>query len=190
MTRMTVMEVGFKLDHNTGNIIATLIDNPLHPISNRRQEIVVLPGAFYRILPHIDRRSIAGRTDITVNEAADLGFVVPNSPNTVTYRRCTVNHVIDPDDAHLFSAILATSDIAILYDHTLPGRVEIARVKPTQDPDIYVCDDVTIAFEWGGSLAAFADVIRQMSVFDYMAYVFYTSRDVPPVMPFLSVVSA
>lgn len=102
---------------------------------------------------------------------------------TTHYRSCTVNHVIIPDDVYTFSGILATHDTAIIFDPTRPGHVELARVKPTQTPNVYLCEDATIVFRWAGTLAEFVDKIRQMSAFEYMAYVFYTSRDVPPEMP-------
>ena len=67
---------------------------------------------------------------------------------TTHYRSCTVNHVIIPDDVYTFSGILATHDTAIISDPTRPGHVELARVKPTQTPNVYLCEDATIVFRW------------------------------------------
>ncbi|WP_339260159.1 hypothetical protein MKZ12_09840 [Paenibacillus sp. FSL R5-0713] len=108
---------------------------------------------------------------------------------TTPYPTCTVNHIIIPEDPYTFPAILATPDTAVLYDPERPGFVEIARVKPTQAPNVYLCTDATIVFQWTETPAEFADKIRNMSAFDYMTYVFYTSRDVPDVMPSPSAVA-
>ncbi|WP_153979268.1 hypothetical protein [Paenibacillus xylanilyticus] len=107
-----------------------------------------------------------------------------NTNGTLTsYPTCTVNHIIIPEDPYTFPAILATPDTAVLYDPERPGYVEIARVKPTQAPNVYLCNDATIVFQWNETPAEFVDKIRNMSAFEYMAYVFYTSFDVPEVMP-------
>ncbi|KAA8756538.1 hypothetical protein [Paenibacillus sp. UASWS1643] len=84
MEKTTVIEIGYVRDHRTGNFIVTLIDESFHPNSNRRrQQIVVLPGAFFHILTKIDRRSIANAVYVTLEQAADLGFIVSNFPTIV-----------------------------------------------------------------------------------------------------------
>lgn len=74
------LTIGYCRDSQTGNFIATWVNHAYHPSSRyRRQQIVVLPGAFFRILPRIDRRSVANCIDITAEEATALGFIV-NAP--------------------------------------------------------------------------------------------------------------
>lgn len=82
MAQTTVVQIGYVRDHRTGNFIASLV-NPTIKSNLRRQEIVVLPYAFFRILPKIDRRSIASTVNVTLEQAADLGFIVSNYPITV-----------------------------------------------------------------------------------------------------------
>lgn len=84
MAQTTVVQIGYVRDHRTGNFIVTIIDESFHPNSSRRrQQIIVLPGAFFRILPKIDRRSIASTDYVTLEQAADLGFIVSNFPLNV-----------------------------------------------------------------------------------------------------------
>ncbi|MEK4525721.1 hypothetical protein NST38_09990 [Paenibacillus sp. FSL H8-0104] len=84
MEKTTLIEIGYVRDHRTGNFIVTLIDESFHPNSNRRrQQIVVLPGAFFRILTKIDRRSIANTVYVTLEQADNLGFIVSKIPLTV-----------------------------------------------------------------------------------------------------------
>ncbi|KOY12596.1 hypothetical protein [Paenibacillus xylanivorans] len=82
MAQTTVVQIGYVRDHRTGNFIVSLV-NPAIKSNLRRQEIIVLPGAFFRILPNLDRRSIANNANVTMEQAADLGFIVSNFPTFV-----------------------------------------------------------------------------------------------------------
>lgn len=100
------------------------------------------------------------------------------------YRNCNVNY-IDPDNNEVltYNAILTSTDTVVFHDPKCPGKVEVTSVRPTADSGTYEYDGVTVMFEWSGSLAQFADKLRSMSAFDYIAYVFAPTPDVPPVMP-------
>jgi hypothetical protein len=72
------IEIGYARDRRTDNFIVTKLDYRFPATSKfRRQQIVVLPGAFFRALPHIDRRSIANVIEVTAIQLHDLGFIVP-----------------------------------------------------------------------------------------------------------------
>ncbi|MNM81801.1 hypothetical protein D3C81_938140 [compost metagenome] len=72
------IEIGYARDRRTDNFIVTRLDNRF-PARSRfhRQQIAVLPGAFFRALPDIDRRSVANVIDITREQAVQLGFILP-----------------------------------------------------------------------------------------------------------------
>ncbi|MEK5418241.1 hypothetical protein [Paenibacillus sp. FSL L8-0708] len=80
------IEIGYALDRRTGNFFVTKIDN-LFPARSRfhRQQIVVLPGAFFRALPSVNRRSVAGFIEITANQAHELGFIVREKSEVAAY---------------------------------------------------------------------------------------------------------
>lgn len=71
------IEVGYVLDRRSGNFIVTKIDT-IFPASSkfRRQQIIVLPNAFLRTLPHLDRSTVAGFIEINADQAHELGFIV------------------------------------------------------------------------------------------------------------------
>jgi hypothetical protein len=70
-------EIGFCRCARTGNYIVSWRHDPRNRVLHRRrQEIIVLPRAFFRILPQVDRRAVAGCTDATAEQLAELGFVV------------------------------------------------------------------------------------------------------------------
>lgn len=70
--------VGYCRDRRSGSFIVTWPDNPDNPsFRHRRQQISVLPGAFFRILPQLDRRTIAQSITVNYGELVALGFVVP-----------------------------------------------------------------------------------------------------------------
>ncbi|AKG35653.1 hypothetical protein VK70_14605 [Paenibacillus durus ATCC 35681] len=72
------IEIGYARDCRTGNFIVTKLNSTFHANSkHRRQQIIVLPGAFFHALPTVDRRSVANVIDITVSQAVDLGFILP-----------------------------------------------------------------------------------------------------------------
>lgn len=71
-------EIGFyRCARSTNFIVTWTVPNVPPQSRHARQQIVVLPGAFYRILPHVDRRSTAGCTYITDEQLTELGFVKP-----------------------------------------------------------------------------------------------------------------
>ncbi|MEK5181756.1 hypothetical protein [Paenibacillus odorifer] len=80
------IEIGYALDRRTGNFIVTKLDY-IFPASSkfRRQQIVVLPGAFFRALPSVDRRSVANVIEITANQAHELGFIVREKSEVAAY---------------------------------------------------------------------------------------------------------
>ncbi|OMD12025.1 hypothetical protein [Paenibacillus odorifer] len=80
------IEIGYALDHRTGNFIVTKIDYAF-PANSKflRQQIVVLPGAFFRALPSVDRRSVANFIEITANQAHELGFIVREKTDVNEY---------------------------------------------------------------------------------------------------------
>ncbi|OMD33560.1 hypothetical protein [Paenibacillus odorifer] len=80
------IEIGYALDRRTGNFIVTKIDH-IFPARSRfhRQQIVVLPNAFFRALPSVDRRSVANVIDITANQAHELGFIVREKSEVAAY---------------------------------------------------------------------------------------------------------
>jgi hypothetical protein len=80
------IEIGYALDRRTGNFIVTKLDN-IFPASSkfRRQQICVLPGAFFRALPSVDRRSVANCIEISVNQANELGFIVRAKTEAATH---------------------------------------------------------------------------------------------------------
>ncbi|MFD2702769.1 hypothetical protein ACFSVM_20220 [Paenibacillus shunpengii] len=100
------------------------------------------------------------------------------------YRNCNVNYV-DPDNNEIltYNAILTSEDTAVFSDPKCPGKVEVTSVKPTDETGTYMYDGLTVMFKWSGSLEQFADKLRSMSAFDYVAYILAPSYDVPDVMP-------
>lgn len=80
------IEIGYALDRRAGNFIVTKLDY-IFPASSkfRRQQIVVLPGAFFRALPSVDRRSVANVIEITANQAHELGFIVREKSEVAAY---------------------------------------------------------------------------------------------------------
>jgi hypothetical protein len=77
-------EVGYCRDHRTDNFIVTWVDSPDNPAFRRRyQQIVVLPGAFFRVLPHLGRNPIADLILVSTAELVALGFVVPSEDSSV-----------------------------------------------------------------------------------------------------------
>lgn len=71
------IEIGYARDHRSGNFIVTTLDSSYHPQSKyRRQQIAVLPGVFFRTIPELDRRTIANVIDVTLSQAAELGFLI------------------------------------------------------------------------------------------------------------------
>lgn len=69
--------IGFVRDRRSGNMIVTWV-NPLVParFAAHRQQIVVLPAAFYRILPEAGALGFAGCTEATPAQLRQLGFVI------------------------------------------------------------------------------------------------------------------
>ncbi|WP_169083249.1 hypothetical protein [Paenibacillus sp. PL91] len=69
--------IGFVICGRSGNKIVTFC-NPSFPArsGSYRQQIVVLPGAFHRILPDVDRNVVAGCTEATPAQLSALGFIV------------------------------------------------------------------------------------------------------------------
>ncbi|WP_449601046.1 hypothetical protein [Paenibacillus sp. Marseille-Q9583] len=83
------IEIGYALDRRTGNFIVTKLDYTFPASSKfRRQQICVLPGAFFRALPSVDRRSVANVIDITANQAHELGFIVREKSEVPAYAAC------------------------------------------------------------------------------------------------------
>ncbi|WP_342437829.1 hypothetical protein NSS79_34150 [Paenibacillus sp. FSL L8-0436] len=82
-------EIGYARDCRTGNFIVTKIDYAFPANSKyRRQQICVLPGAFFRALPSIDRRSVANVIEITANQAHELGFIVRVETEVAAHEVC------------------------------------------------------------------------------------------------------
>ncbi|KGE20808.1 hypothetical protein [Paenibacillus wynnii] len=83
------IEIGYARDCRTGNFIVTKLDSTFHANSkHRRQQICVLPGAFFRALPTIDRRSVANVIEISAIQAEDIGFIVPVETEVILHEVC------------------------------------------------------------------------------------------------------
>lgn len=69
--------IGYVRCRRSANFIVTFC-NPSFPASSGsyRQQIVVLPGAFFRILSQLDRDEFAGCTEATPDQLVALGFIV------------------------------------------------------------------------------------------------------------------
>ncbi|SFS76169.1 hypothetical protein [Paenibacillus sp. 453mf] len=77
MEKMTqLLEVSYVRDHQTGNFFVTLLRQDYRT----GRQIVVLPGAFFHILPQVNHLSISNLIDITVTQAIDLGFIIDQEP--------------------------------------------------------------------------------------------------------------
>ncbi|MFC5650920.1 hypothetical protein ACFPYJ_17730 [Paenibacillus solisilvae] len=63
--------IGFVRCGRSGNMIVTCNLASISP----RQQIVVLPGAFNRILPDVSRYAVAGCTQATSDQLRALGFI-------------------------------------------------------------------------------------------------------------------
>lgn len=69
--------IGFVKSNRTGNYIVVFCNPAIAPKDKRfRQEIIVLPGAFHRILPGIKRDVFASCTEATPEQLVDLGFII------------------------------------------------------------------------------------------------------------------
>ncbi len=70
--------IGYVRDCRSGNWICTWVNKAM-PASckKRRQEIIVMYRAVFRVLPKIDCRSVAGTAEVTYNELVALGFMPP-----------------------------------------------------------------------------------------------------------------
>ncbi|RAV19510.1 hypothetical protein [Paenibacillus contaminans] len=64
-------QIGYYRDHRSQNYIVSLVDS-----KKLRQQIVVLPAAFFRILPELADDPIAGLAIITRKQLLSLGFVL------------------------------------------------------------------------------------------------------------------
>jgi len=70
--------IGYVRDCRSGNWICTWVNEAVPALSKRRrQEIFVMHRALFRVLPEIDRRSVAGTAEVTYNELVALGFMPP-----------------------------------------------------------------------------------------------------------------
>lgn len=71
------LEIGYALDCRTRNFIVTKTDYTFPASSKfRRQQIVVLPGAFFRAIHSVNRKEVAGFIEITADQARELGFII------------------------------------------------------------------------------------------------------------------
>ena len=70
--------IGYVRDCRSGNWICTWLNESMLALSKRRrQEIIVMYRALFRVLPNIGRRSVAGTAEVTYNELVTLGFMPP-----------------------------------------------------------------------------------------------------------------
>jgi hypothetical protein len=74
--------IGYVHDRRSGNWICTWVNESMPALSKRRrQEIIVMYRALFRVLPEIDRRSVAGTVEVSYNELVALGFMPPVERN-------------------------------------------------------------------------------------------------------------
>jgi|GEM_PF-4316338 len=74
---LQMYSIGYVRCGRSGNMIVTFC-NPSIPtrLPAYRQQIVVLPGLFYKVLPSVRRDIVASCIEITPAQLLDLGFII------------------------------------------------------------------------------------------------------------------